>query len=106
MWQDDTVTFQTASTVNSNGALTVTWADTSNTVLCDVQGISSEIAFKKYGLLVKEPKQVFDLTNSALWIKGNQVKYDSDQYWVKDVQKWDKIGDSNHTFVILDKVMP
>ena len=107
MWQDDTVTFQTVVEVNNYGGITQTWSNTANTVMCDVQDINKELVFKKYGFTdVGEMKQVFDLTKSALWVVGEQVSFNSEQWWVKLVNRQlDKIGASNHVFVILSKVI-
>ena len=106
MWQTDVVTIQEGTKVNTSGSIKVTWADTANTVTCDVQDINKEAVFRDYGIVGHEFKQVFDLTQSTLWVVGNQVKYDSEQWWVKLVDgNMGKIGFSNHVFVILMKVI-
>jgi hypothetical protein len=105
MWQTDTVTLQTSTTVNYNGAITLTWSD-STAVTCDVQDINREYVYKNYGLTdATEYKQVFDHTNAS-WVKGNQCKYDSEQWMIKLVNSnMEKMTGSNHTFVILAKVI-
>ena len=106
MWQTDIVTIQDSTQVNVSGSIDVTWADTINTVKCDVQDVNKETVFRDYGIVGNEFKQVFDLTQSELWVKGNQVKFDNEQYWVKLVNGlMGKIGFSNHVFVILMKVI-
>jgi len=106
MWQTDTVTLQTKTEVNVLGSIQVTWND-SEVVDCDVQDISREVVFKEYGISDEGfYKQVFDLTNNTNWIQGNQIKYDGKQYWVKLVNgNMAKIGASNHTFILLLKVI-
>lgn len=106
MWQTDTITIQTKTEVNVLGSIKVTWTDSEN-VLVDVQEINKEFVFKEYGITDSgEFKQVFDHTNNVNWLKGNQVKFDSEQWWVKLVNSnMDKIGLSNHIFVILMKVI-
>ena len=105
MWQTDTVTLQTKTSVNNLGSITNTWID-GNNVLCDVQDISKEVVFKEYGISDEGLyKQVFDHTN-ANWTQGLQVKYRDEQYWVKLVNKnMAKMSASNHTFVLLLKVI-
>ena len=106
MWQDDTVTIQTKSVTPNYGGGLVSWGAPTTAITCDVQDINKEIVFKNYGFTENvEYKQVFDLTKSALWIKGNQVLYDGDSWIVRLVNRqMDKIGSSNHVFVILSKV--
>ena len=106
MWQTDTITIQTKTEVNTLGSIKVTWTDSEN-VLVDVQDINKEFVFKEYGISEDgDFKQVFDLTNNINWLKGNQVKFDNLQWWVKLVNgNMTKIGSSNHTFVILMKVI-
>jgi hypothetical protein len=103
MWQTDTITLQTKSSLSSEGVITNTWS-TSSTVLCDVQDIGKELAFRKYGIDINEGKEVYDTTN-ATWTKGFQVSFESEQYWVMAVSVFDKMGVSNHTKVLLDKVI-
>lgn len=106
MWQTDTINIQTKTEVNTLGSVAVTWSDSVD-VLCDVQDINKEFVFKQYGISENgEFKQVFDLTNNSGWVKGNQVKYNSQQWWVKLVNaNMQKIGASNHTFIILMRVV-
>lgn len=106
MWQTDSVTFQTKSEVNTYGSITQTWTDTATVVKCDVQDINQDIAHKQYGLSPDtNHKQVFDHTNAA-WVLGSQVKYGGLQWWVVHIDaKMDKMGLSNHTYVILEKVI-
>lgn len=106
MWQTDSVTLQTKTESNVNGSIKSTWAD-ATVIPCDVQDINKEFAFKNYGLTDStEYKQVFDHTLSTEWVKGNQVKYDGEQWWVRVVQGTRiKIGASNHVYVILSKVI-
>lgn len=102
MWATDTVTLQTASRSNSEGVITNTWA-TASTVLCDVQDISKELVFRRYGIDANECKEVYDLTN-ATWVIGDQCKFETNQYWIKALQVYDKMGSSNNTRVLLEKV--
>ena len=105
MWQTDTVTLQTFAETNYNGSIKRTWSD-STAVTCDVQDINKEYVYKNYGLTDStEYKQVFDYTNAS-WTKGYQVKYKGEQWMVKLVNgNMQKMGQSNHTFVILGKVV-
>ena len=107
MWQTDTVTFQTVVNTNNYGGITQVWSDTANTILCDVQDINKELVWKNWGFTNETQfKQVYDHTLSALWVEGEQVKFDNDQWWVKMVNRqMAKIGTSNHVFVILSKVV-
>ena len=106
MWQDDIVTFQTGVKTNVNGSISTAWTD-ATTVACDVQDINRDFVFKRYGITgAGEYKQVFDHTQSALWVKGNQVKFGGIQWWVKMVNgNMGKMGASNHTYVILNEVI-
>lgn len=105
MWQSDTVTLQTYTETNYNGSIKRTWSDGAS-VTCDVQDINKEYVYKNYGLTdATEFKQVFDHSNAS-WVKGEQVKYGDEQWMVKLVNSnMEKIGLSNHTFVILGKVI-
>lgn len=106
MWQTDTVTIQTKSEVNTLGSIDVTWSD-STTVLCDVQDVNKELMVKNYGFSESgEYKQVFDYNLTTNWVKGNQVKYNGNQWWVKLVNKqMGKMSASNHIFIILQRVV-
>ncbi|MHA1302991.1 MAG: hypothetical protein ACTSPI_04740 [Candidatus Heimdallarchaeaceae archaeon] len=106
MWQTDIVILQTKTEVNVLGSINATWTD-STEILCDVQDINKEFVFKTYGITENgEFKQVFDHTQNTNWIKGNQVKYDGVQWWIKLVNDsmW-KLGASNHIFILLMKVI-
>ncbi len=64
------------------------------------------VVLKDYGLIGDEFKQVYDLSLSPLWVKGNQVKYNSEQWRVELVNNnMGKMNGSNHVFVILQKVI-
>lgn len=106
MFQTDTVTLQTKSEVNTLGSIAVTWSD-STTVKVDVQDINKELVFKTYGFSeFGEYKQVFDHNLTTNWVKGNQVKFNNEQWWVKLVNKqMGKLTASNHIFIILQKVV-
>ena len=106
MWQNDTVTFQTKTSVNTRGSIKDTWTS-SSTVACDVQDISKEKVLKDYGFTDSNKYyQVFDRTLSALWVEGEQVAFGGDQYLVRMVNNTNgKIGASNHVFVIISKVI-
>ena len=105
MWQIDTVTLQTPTRTNTNGSISTTWV-TGTEVLCDVQSISRDYVYKNYGYEeYTEYMKVFDLTNAS-WVKGNQVLYETEQWLVRNVKATnDKIGLSNHTYVIMSKVI-
>lgn len=105
MWQNDTVYLQTSVDVNVYGSISRTWTK-STAVTCDVQNISKEYAFKEYGFTeATEYKQVFDHT-LASWVKGDQVSLLDEQWLVRNViDGLDKMGASNHTLVILSKVV-
>lgn len=106
MWQTDDVTIQEATIVNSEGVISISWADTVNVITCDVQEINKELVYKKYGYTdADEWLQVFDLTQSELWIKGNQVKFDSRLWKIRKVIHNDKIGKSNHNYILLSEVI-
>ena len=65
MWNTDKVYLQTSTEVNTYGSIAQTWTSVEE-VLCDVQDISSEYAYKKYGLTESnEMRQVFAPTNTA-----------------------------------------
>lgn len=106
MLQTDTITFKSKTEVNTNGAITITWADTSNTVKCNVQDISKEIVLKKYGYTdATEYLQVFDDNNNKNWKETHQVKFNLNNYLVKKVINFSKLGVSNHTYIILQRVI-
>ena len=102
-WQTDTVIFQTETIVNNFGSSVVTYTDGAS-VLCDVQDINKEFIFKRYGLTTNTSfKQIFDHSNAS-WIVGSQVKFSGLKWWVKLVNVSDKMSDSNHTYVLLERV--
>jgi hypothetical protein len=105
MWQTDSVILQTKVETNVLGSIKVVWT-TGATVTCDVQDMNKELAYKEYGLVDNvKYKQVFDHTN-ADWQEGYQVAYDGVQWLVRLVNRnMKKMGASNHTFVILSKVI-
>ena len=105
LWQTDTVTLQSVVNVNTHGSIKQTWTDT-DAISCDVQDISTEYAYKKYGLTeANEMRQIFDHTHGS-WIVGNQVSYLGEQWLIKLVNASnDKMGASNHTFIIISKVI-
>lgn len=106
MFDDYTVTLQTSSTVKVRGATKVTWTDEED-VTCDVQDINKEEVRREWGITdATEFKQVFDGTLNPNWEKGNQVKYDGSQWWVKLVDgNMGNLGVTNHIFIILGKVI-
>lgn len=105
MWDTDTVYLQTVADVNTLGSIKRTWT-TGTAVTCDVQDISKEYIFKEYGYTGEtEYRQVFDTSMSA-WVKGYQVEYLDEQWLVRNViTGLNKMGASNHTYVILSKVL-
>lgn len=106
MWQTDSVIIQSGNTVNDEGVLIVTWSDTETIIQCDVQEINKELVYKKYGFTdADEWLQVFDHTCSTAWIKGNQVKFDSREWEIRKIEHQDKMGKSNHAFIILSAVI-
>ena len=106
MLQTDTVTFQTKTETNINGAITIAWTDSANTTKCNVQDISNEIVFKKYGFTAATDfLQAFNDSNDTHWSNGSQIKFGTIEYLVKKVIKHDKLGASNHTYVILQRVI-
>ena len=105
MFQTDTIYLQTKTSVNTNGSIKNTWTQ-STAVTCDAQDVNQQYVFKTYGLTdIGEYKQVFDHTNQA-WVVGNQVKYNNEQWLVVLVNKnMGKLNYSNHTFIIMRKVI-
>jgi hypothetical protein len=105
MFQTDTIHLQTKSSVNTNGSIKNTWTQ-STAISCDVQDINKEYVYKTYGLTDEgEYKQVFDYNGSA-WVKGDQVKYNNQQWLIALVNSnMSKINLSNHTFIIIRKVI-
>jgi hypothetical protein len=106
MWQSDTVKKLVRVNTTGYAGTIVTWTETGGTdAVVDVQDINKEVVFKEYGILGNEFKQVFDHRQTA-WTKGEQIKYGLDRYWIKLVNaNMGKMGLSNHTFVILEKVV-
>ena len=106
MWQTDTVTLQTKTEVNTQGAISETWSDSEN-VTCDVQDINKELAYKNWGFADEtEYKQVFDHTLNANWTKGYQCKFNGEQWYIRLVNRqMAKMCASNHVMVILSKVV-
>lgn len=104
MFQDDTIYSQTYTTTNFNGSVDREYTR-DEAITCDVQDINKEYAYKTYGLTdVNELKQVFDHTN-ATWVVGDQVEYLTEQWIVKLCNaNMEKLGYSNHTYVIIAKV--
>ena len=105
MWQTDIVYLQTVVNVNTLGSIKQTWSK-SESVKCDVQSISKDTVYKEYGYTGEtEYRQVFDHTMST-WVKGYQVEYLGEQWQVRNViSGLNKMGLSNHTYVILSKVL-
>lgn len=105
MWQTDTVTLQTPTNTNTYGSISQTWTNGAS-VACDVQDISREYVYKNFGFEeYTDYKQIFDHTQ-ALWVKGNQCTYDGLQWLIRHVDdSEDKIGASNHTYVVISKVI-
>ena len=105
MFQTDIVYLQTKTQVNTYGSIKTTWTKGLG-VKCDVQDINKETAFRDYGLTDETLyKQIFDLTH-ANWVLGDQVEYQSEQWLVRLVNgQMSKLNLSNHTFVILSKVV-
>lgn len=106
MWQTDTVTIQISTPTKVRGATKTVWADDED-VLCDVQDMNKEFAFKNYGVTSEgEIKRVFDQTLNTKWKKHNQVKFEGKQYWIKYVNgNKAKMGASNHVFILLAEVI-
>jgi hypothetical protein len=101
MWQTDLVILMTAETTNNYGGFTRTWTPSIG-VMCDVQDISKEMAYKNYGFEGNEFKQVFD-TGFAPWVLGDVVRWDSRSWIVKLASRnKDKLSYSNHVYVILE----
>ena len=105
MWQTDTVTLQTGTEVNTMGSVSITWASR-GTVLCDVQDISTEYVHKEYGFTdANQFRQIFDQSNGD-WVNNEQVSYDGEQWLVRMIKtNLYKIGASNHTYIIISKVV-
>lgn len=106
MFQNDVVTLQTKTVVNTTGSVKNTWVD-NKTVVCDVQDINKEIVNKAYGFSsASEYKQVFDLNITNVWKKSFQVKYKGEQYTILLAnENMGKLKRSNHIFIILGKVI-
>ena len=106
MWQNDTVTFQTKTEVNTAGSIKQTWVPGSS-VLCDVQDINKEKVHKAYGLTdANQFKQVFDHTMDSKWTEGEQVLHNSFQWLIRLIDGTEgKMGLSNHTYIIMSKVV-
>jgi len=105
MWQDDIVYLQTSVDVSTYGSIKREWTKTT-AIPCDVQNISKEYAFKEYGYTeATEYRKVFD-HNIVAWVKGDQVSLLNEQWLVRNViDGLDKMGASNHTLVIISKVV-
>lgn len=105
MWQTDSVILQTPTKVNNFGVETITWT-TGATVSCDVQEVNKELAYKQWGFTESTLyAQIYDHTQAS-WVTGNQVKYEGDQWLVRKVDaNMGKMGASNHTFVVISKVV-
>ena len=105
MFQTDTVYLQTVVETNTYGSISQVWTN-STAVTCDVQDISKEYVFKKYGYTeATEYRQIFDHT-LATWVKGNQVAFEGSQWLVRNAKtRLNKIGASNHVYVIISKVI-
>jgi len=111
MWDTSIVTLQTSTTVNDKGSIKQIWVDLED-VECDVQFFDSQskqlgFNFADFGATdVGDVRVVYDNTLNPNWKKGNQVRYNGKQWWVKYVDdRMDSIGLSNHIFVILVKVI-
>jgi len=105
MWQDDIVYLQTSTEVDTYGSIAITWTK-GTAVTCDVQDINKEYVYKNYGLTEStEYKQIFDHTQAS-WVLGEQVSYLDKQWLVRLANKnMGKIGNSNHIYVIISKVI-
>jgi len=105
MWNTDTVYLQTVVETNVYGSISQVWTNGTE-VLCDVQDISKDYAFKNYGLTdANEMRQIFAPTGS-LFVVGNQVSWNSSQWLTRLVNdSHDKLGASNHCYIIVSKVI-
>jgi len=105
MFQTDTVYLQTKVETNTLGSIAIVWTK-GTAVICDVQDINKEYVFVNYGLTgASEYKQIFDHTQAS-WVLGEQVSYLDEQWLVRLVNKnMGKIGNSNHIYVIISKVI-
>lgn len=102
MWQTDLVLLMTSQDINNYGGLNRVWTPYLG-VMCDVQDITRELVYKRYGFDGTEFKQVFD-TAFAPWATGDVVRYNGVTWLVKLVSaNKTKIARSNHVFVILER---
>lgn len=106
MWNTDVVNFQSFVSQNFSGVVKRTWSLNGTSCLCDVQDISREKVLKDYGFTDSTKyKRIFDTSLSDLWVEGSQVEYNGEQYLVRLVIAWNKLGASNNKQVILSKVI-
>lgn len=62
--------------------------ETINTIECDVQPYSKELAYRDYGFQENVVYRVFSDPNSNI-IVGNKCKYKGNRYIIKKVIDWD-----------------
>ena len=99
------ITMQEKVITSYLGSDKIVWTDIED-VNCDVQDINKEYALKKFGISGNNLKQVFDFKQNQYWQVGNQVKYETEQYNVKLVNKeMSRFSNSNHIFAIISKVI-
>ena len=104
MWDTDIVFLQTKTEVNTLGSIKETWTNDTS-VLCDVQPINKEKAYKEWGLTDSNVfKKIFCIAGTG-FLEGEQISIGGEQFLVRVAPNFDKIGSSNHIEVIASKVI-
>lgn len=104
MFYRDLMYLQSPTEVNVNGSVSRSW-NVSDYVYVDAQPMPKEKVAKEYGFTdADEWLKVFAPVGSG-FVSGDQCSYDGQQWLIRLVESWGKIGRSNHDLVILSKVV-
>jgi len=105
MFQSDIIYLQTKIETNVYGSISIEWTK-ATPIICDVQDISKEVVFKKYGLTEAGLyRQIYDHAESS-WVLGEQVSYLDEQWLIVLIHgNQNKIGLSNHKYVVIRKII-
>jgi len=104
MWNTDTVFIQSKTEVDTLGSIKETWSN-ATAILCDVQPINKEKAYKEWGLTDSNVfLKIFAPAGSA-FVEGNQISFNGEQFLIRLIADYDKINASNHMKIIASKVI-
>jgi len=78
---------------------------TPTSVSCDVQPISSESAYRRFGVEVSDARNLLcELADFASFPMGARVTHESETFVVVGRRKWDGGWDSDHGAVLIERI--